>query len=218
MTTLIVARHGNTFEDGETPRRVGARTDLPLTARGRLQGRAIGLWLKDNTLIPDVVYSSVLQRTVETAKLAVQETGVKQPVFQLAIFNEIDYGPDEDRPEDEVVARIGKDALKAWEEQAVVPEGWKADPAAIIDNWQGFGRRVREHDDNEIVLAVTSNGIARFAPHLTGDFDGFAAAHGLKLATGALGILRHADNRWTVEHWNIRPPLPASNEHSESAS
>jgi transcriptional regulator GlxA family with amidase domain len=31
MTTLIIARHGNTFEDGETPRRVGARTDLPLS-------------------------------------------------------------------------------------------------------------------------------------------------------------------------------------------
>ena len=31
---LILARHGNTFEAGETPVWVGAREDLPLTARG----------------------------------------------------------------------------------------------------------------------------------------------------------------------------------------
>ena len=30
MTTrLIIARHGNTFEKGQTPTRVGGRTDLP---------------------------------------------------------------------------------------------------------------------------------------------------------------------------------------------
>ena len=27
MTTLIIARHGNTFGKGDTPTRVGARTD-----------------------------------------------------------------------------------------------------------------------------------------------------------------------------------------------
>ena len=211
MTTLIIARHGNTFESGEKPRRVGARTDLPLTEKGRMQGRAIGLWLKENKLMPDVVYSSTLSRTVETAKLAVQETGVKQPVYQLAIFNEIDYGPDEDKTEDDVIARIGAPAIKAWDEHAIVPDGWKADPTAIIQNWVGFGHRIREHDDNEVILAVTSNGIARFAPHLTGDFEGFAATHDLKIATGALGILRYADGRWVVESWNIKPALPSIN-------
>ena len=30
MKTLIIARHGNTFRPGETPTRVGSRTDLPL--------------------------------------------------------------------------------------------------------------------------------------------------------------------------------------------
>ena len=34
MTRLVIVRHGNTFEAGEPPRRIGARTDLPLTATG----------------------------------------------------------------------------------------------------------------------------------------------------------------------------------------
>ncbi len=204
MTTLIIARHGNTFESGETPRRVGARTDMPLTETGREQARAIGLYLKDNKLIPDVVYASQLQRTQETAKLAIKESGVTNPVFALDIFNEIDYGPDENKTEEEVIARIGTDAIQKWDEQTIVPPGWDADPKAIIQNWLDFAEQIRAHDDNETVLVVTSNGIARFAPHLTGNFASFADTHGLKLATGALAILKYQNN-WIVEKWNLKP-------------
>lgn len=196
MTTLIIARHGNTFEEGERPRRVGARTDLPLTEKGREQARAIGRYLKENKLIPDVVYSSPLQRTKETAKLAIKETGVTNPVFELDIFNEIDYGPDENKPEEDVIARIGAQALKDWDERALVPPGWNADPQIIIQNWQGFADQIRAHDDNETALVVTSNGIARFAPHITGDFESFRQKHGIKLSTGGLWIFTFRDGLW----------------------
>ena len=205
MTTLIIARHGNTFDPGDTPTRVGARTDLKLVEKGIEQARAIGRYLKDNRLIPDTVYSSALQRTYDTAKIAVKESGVTNPVFQLNIFNEIDYGPDENKPEDEVIARIGANAIADWDENAVVPPGWKADPALIIKNWIGFAEQVRAHDDNETALVVTSNGIARFAPHITGDFEGFKAAHPLKLATGALGIFVFENGGWALKHWNLQP-------------
>lgn len=211
MTTLIIARHGNTFESGEPPRRVGARTDLPLTEKGRMQARGIGLWLKENSLLPDVVYSSRLKRTIETAQLAVIESGLKQPVFQLEIFNEIDYGPDENKTEEDVIARLGAQALKDWDEQATVPDGWNTDPETIIRNWQGFADSIRAHDDNETILAVTSNGTARFAPYITGDYDSFAARHDIKLATGAVGVMKFADGQWVVGGWNIKPALPALN-------
>ena len=41
MTQLLIVRHGNTFETGETPRRVGLRTDLPLSSSGRKQANAL---------------------------------------------------------------------------------------------------------------------------------------------------------------------------------
>lgn len=205
MTTLIIARHGNTFEAGEPPRRVGGRTDLPLTQKGYEQARAIGRYLKANKMIPDVVYVSNLIRTQETAKTAIKESGVTNPIFTLDIFNEIDYGPDENKTEDEVIARIGAQAIKDWDERGIVPAGWLADPDAIIKSWQGFADQAYTHDDNETVLVVTSNGIARFAPHITGDYEGFLAAHSPKLATGALGILKHDSSGWRVEGWNIKP-------------
>ena len=52
MKTLIIARHGNTFRPGETPTRVGSRTDLPLVEEER--GRGIGRWLKQLGRNPEI--------------------------------------------------------------------------------------------------------------------------------------------------------------------
>ena len=204
MTTLIIARHGNTFGPDDAPTRVGKHTDLPLVDSGREQARRIGMYLREQRLIPDVVYASNLQRTQETAQLAIRESGVTNPVFTLDMFDEIDYGPDENKAEEEVIARIGADAIAAWDERAEVPEGWVVDPDQIIKNWHDFGEQIRAHDDGETVLVVTSNGIARFAPYLTGDFEGFRAAHNIKLATGALGVLVY-EGGWQVKEWGFRP-------------
>lgn len=204
MTILIIARHGNTFEKGETPRRVGARTDLPLVDSGRIQARSIGHWLKHNKFYPEAVYSSQLQRTKETAEIALKEAGYKEPVFPLAIFNEIDYGPDENQTEETVIARLGEQSLHDWDDHAVVPEGWNFDPDKCIEDWKNFAGHIVE-DKQSCVMVVTSNGTARFAPHITGDFDGFKSAFPLKLSTGSIGIFEYEDGRWVVRAWNIKP-------------
>lgn len=205
MTTLIIARHGNTFGEGEAPRRIGWRTDLPLTETGRAQARALGVYLKDNGLLPDAVFTGRTRRTIETAEIAMIGAGQALYIQPDGFFNEIGYGPDENRTEDDVRARVGAAALKEWDEKAVVPPGWEADPAEIIDGWRAFAGRIANDYRGCAVMAVTSNGIARFAPHLTGDFEAFRVKHGLKLATGALAVMRHKGGVWRVEGWNVRP-------------
>lgn len=203
MTTLIIARHGNTFESGETPRRVGARTDLPLTETGKSQARAIGHWLKSKGLYPEAVYSSQLQRTIETAKLALDEAGYKEPVFPLAIFNEVDYGPDEDKTDDVVKARIGEDALRAWEDNSVVPDGWVFDPEKCIADWQNFAAHIVD-DEQDCILVVTSNGIARFAPHITQDPHSVYGDKSPKISTGAICVFTYENGRWICQEWNLK--------------
>src|ERR1044071_3987785 len=117
MTTLIIARHGNTFSPTDTVTYVGARTDLSLVESGIEQAKALGRYLKENKLIPDVVYASALTRAQETAKLAIKESGVSNPLYTLDIFNEIDYGPDENKPKEDIIKRIGAEALKKWDEE-----------------------------------------------------------------------------------------------------
>src|SRR5581483_3833292 len=59
MTTLIIARHGNTFSLGETVTRVGI-TDLPLVESGLKQGLQLGTYLRANHLLPDIIFTSKL--------------------------------------------------------------------------------------------------------------------------------------------------------------
>lgn len=203
MTQLLIARHGNTFGPGDTPTRVGARTDLPLVESGFEQARRLGTYLEKNNLTPDIIYTSELKRTQQTAEYA--QTGA--PITALTCFNEIDYGPDENKPEDEVIRRIGQEAMHAWNQEARVPPGWCVNPKTIIQDWLDFGDTMKQQHPGKIILVVTSNGIARFAPYLTGDFAGFSQRYTLKLKTGALCSLKasNSDQTWAVTDWNLRP-------------
>jgi len=200
MKTLIIARHGNTFRKGETPTRVGARTDLPLVEEER--GRGIGLYLKKHGLQPDRILAAPLQRTLKTAELAAEELHFADAVQADARFIEVDYGPDENKTEDEVIARIGEDAINLWNTEAIVPNGWKVDVAAIIANWQALAAEVKE---GETLLCVSSNGTIRFAPHLTGDYAGFCAAHDIKVPTGGVCIFTSEDGaNWICREWGVK--------------
>jgi probable phosphoglycerate mutase len=204
-TRLLIARHGNTFTPDQTPTRVGLHTDLPLVQSGQDQATRLAIYLKDNDLTPDKIYTSVLKRTIEMGQIVEDVIGKEVPQTQHSMFNEIDYGPDENMPEDAVIQRIGQDAITAWNKKTTVPDGWIVDPNQIIKDWISFGDTCNDQHQGQTVLAITSNGVARFSPHLTGDFDGFSGD--LKISTGALCILEKSDDNdhWTIIDWNIRP-------------
>jgi 2,3-bisphosphoglycerate-dependent phosphoglycerate mutase len=206
MTTLLIARHGNTFGPQDLIRRVGI-TDLPLVASGLIQGRQLGEYLLTHQLMPDVIFTSTLKRTIQTAEEAQHAMNISLPIQSLSMFNEIDYGPDENQTEEQVVARVGKEALQAWEEQAIVPQGWQVNPLEIIENWKKFAQRLRQEYAGKTCLTITSNGIARFSPHLTGEFAKFSIQHRIKISTGSFCIFTHqgSSDIWQCEGWDIKP-------------
>lgn len=204
VTTLIIARHGNTFAPGEPPRRVGRLTDLPLVASGEEQAVRLGKYLKEHLLIPDRIVTSTLQRTQQTALLAAQAMGWGGTSESSPLFDELDYGPDENRDESDVRARLGEAALRQWEEQGVLPpgSGWSPDAATLRQCWRDFATELFVTAPQRKTLVVTSNGVARFALSLT---EGEKPS--LKLATGGFGVLtrRNDESFWRVVGWNIRP-------------
>ena len=223
MKTLIIARHGNTFRKGETPTRVGGRTDLPLVEEER--GRGIGKYLAKLGLTPTRILAAPLQRTMSTAALAAEELGNPCPVQPDARFLEVDYGPDENQTEEATKLRLGTDiaksqgtdpatlsaeqldalgeqAIELWNAQAIVPLGWKVDVQQIITNWSELASEVQ---DGEVLLCVSSNGTIRFAPHITGDYAGFCAEHDIKVATGGVCIFTSEDgSTWTCREWGVK--------------
>ncbi len=197
-TQLFIVRHGNTFDAGDVVTRVGGRTDLALSVSGRAQAAALAAQFAGAGVRFVSARTSPLKRTRATAE-AILAAQADAPELESALFlREIDYGPDENRPEDEVVARIGADALAAWEREGVPPPGWRVDPDALVGNWQQLFAKLDGAGGAHLV--VTSNGIARFALKAAG-----AADHELKLKTGAYGVIELADGAVSVAQWNVRP-------------
>ncbi len=223
MKTLVIARHGNTFRPGETPTRVGARTDLPLVEEERARG--IGLYLKKLGIIPSRILAAPLQRTRRTAELAAEALGNPCPIQIENRLVEIDYGPDENQTEQAVALRLGRvtaqaagqdpselteneleslgiSAIDLWNTQAILPDGWIADPAALIETWRSLAASIAE---DETLLCVSSNGTIRFAPHITGDYANFCATHDIKVPTGGVCIFTAQPGKpWQCSKWGIK--------------
>lgn len=203
MTTRIIfARHGNTFAPGETPLRVGAKTDLDLVETTR--GTGIGLWLVKHDMVPDAIFSGPLKRQYQTAILAALAMDINPKTIKISHdFSEINYGPDEAKTEEELVARIGQDAIDKWNKDATVPDGWEINPNAVIKSWQDFADMVSRDYHDKTVLVASSNGTMRFIPYITGDFEAFSNTHDIKVPTGGVCVFEQETpgENWTCKLW-----------------
>ena len=201
-TQVLIVRHGNTFAPGETPRRVGGRTDLPLVEYEK--SKAIGRYLC-HSFTPDQVFCSPLLRTQQTAQIALEQASLGHVPFQLDDqFIEIDYGPDENKIEQDVIDRIGVDALQAWNEHAIVPDGWDVDTETLKQSWHQFFNKARTEYSGKRLLVVTSNGVARFAPDIL--LQTSKAIKSLKMKTGHMSLFKlNPKALWECEFWDQDP-------------
>lgn len=205
VTKLIIIRHGNTFDKGDICLRVGAKTDLKLSKSGIEQAVILGKYLKREKIIPEVVFSSKLKRTYQTAEIAFNEAGISRKIEKLDIFNEIDYGLDEGKPEEEVLARIGKEAMELWDTYAKVPDGWLFNSQKAIENWQIFAKMISEKYTDKITMVFTSNGIARFSPYIATNLEEFSKNNSIKISTTSICTFINCGLNWEIKSWNIKP-------------
>jgi probable phosphoglycerate mutase len=192
--TLYIVRHGNTFDKGDEILRVGGRTDLPLSQSGNDQAAALAEAFRNASL--DACFSSPLKRTMQTAEAICQSKNIE--IQHAEFLREIDYGPDEGKPETEVIARLGEDALQGWEDNTVVPTGWNVDPQYYRTHWAKFIATL----EAQSTLVVTSNGVARFL------LDALSLqVEDRKMKTGSVSKLTRVDGKWELQFWGLRPPF-----------
>ena len=192
MSRLYIVRHGNTFDKGDVVLRVGRKTDLPLSSSGIEQAKALNAHLADVKF--DLAYSSDLKRTRQTIEIVM---GHGNFIFSDAL-TEIDYGPDEGKPESDVVKRLGQAAIDLWNEKSIPPEGWLVEAEQIRADWVQFLARLPR---NKNIIVLTSNGTARFLLDIVK--NGQSAER--KLRTGSYGVVNLSDTGPELESWNIRP-------------
>ena len=159
MTRLILMRHGNTFEEGQIPFQVGASSDLPLTAYGRVQAEEMAKFLAVEGLSPEAIFSGKLKRQAESAQIIADFFNLK--VQNAAALTEIDYGLWEGLSSDAIREQWPKEYAE-WNDEAkwqshIFRGGYEAHLKGLI----GWMDELRHLFCNKTVFAVTSNGLLR---------------------------------------------------------
>lgn len=200
---LILFRHGNTFETGQTPMWVGARTDLPLTAEGEAQAKRAAAYVRQKAGSLSAIMAGPLQRTRRFADIIAAQVCLSVAVDPR--LREIDYGLWEGLDSDVIKERYGAPALENWETKNIWPEGmnWSPPFDVVMESLRSFLQE--QHGQlkasSALRLAVTSNGILR----LLHDLVAGNAESAAKVKTGHYCRLVPADDGWTIQTWNASP-------------
>ncbi len=199
--SLFLLRHGNTFESHETPRQVGARTDLPLTQYGQAQAAFFANYLKINNIIPSTIYAGSLKRQTETAQIVGKTLNVENKIATgIAALNEIDYGLWEGLTTEEI-CRHWKEEHQLWDACGIWQNHFKGTQEGHIKNIGEWLKNLSNaYAAGDTVVAVTSNGILRFFNQLVKNGVGQS-----KVKTGHFCELILLKSSLHIVSWNQDP-------------
>ena len=209
MYELILLRHGRS-QWNEKNLFTGWH-DCPLAPAGRDEARRAGELLAEAGLLPEVAHTSVLQRAIETAEIALAAAGRSWiPVRRSWRLNERHYGDLTGLDKAETAARHGAERVRIWRRSfRVAPppirDGHPMDPAGDpayaelapelvprTESLADVGDRLLPHWHDEVVpdlragravlVSAHGNSLRALIKHLDGIGDDEIA--GLDLPTG----------------------------------
>ena len=189
MTEIVLVRHGET-EWSAAGRHTG-RTDVPLTAQGERQAKAVIPLLEGREFA--LVLSSPLQRAVRTAEIA----GL--PNVELdADLREWDYGGYEGLTTPEI--RDRRPGWFLWRDG--VPDGESlADVGARAD--RAISRIRRALDDGDVAVVAHGHFLRVLGARWV-RLDPSCGAH-LALDTATVSVLGFEHAEPVIRHWNQAP-------------
>jgi 2,3-bisphosphoglycerate-dependent phosphoglycerate mutase len=168
MAELILLRHGESQWNREN--RFTGWIDVPLSPRGEAEARAAGEKLRGRRI--DKLYTSVLVRATETARIALEAAGIGEvPSERDAALNERMYGELQGKNKAEAAEKFGADQVKLWRRSYDVrPPGGEslADTAArVLPYWE---RRILPdvRAGKNVLVVAHGNSLRALVMHLDG--------------------------------------------------
>ena len=111
--TLILLRHGQSTWNQENL--FTGWVDVPLTDKGRVEGRRAGELLAEAGLLPDVLHTSLLKRAIHTANLTLEAADRDWiDVRRSWRLNERHYGALQGKDKAQTLAEYGQDQFMSW--------------------------------------------------------------------------------------------------------
>ncbi len=162
MKTLVLLRHGESQWNREN--RFTGWVDVPLSETGMREAERAGQLMRDEGLVFDVAYTSLLKRAIKTLWVALE--GLDQmwlPVHRTWRLNERMYGALQGLDKAETVKKHGEEQVKLWRRSFDVPPP----PLDRADkSWPGLDPRYAKLRPEEIPQSESlKDTIGRFLPY-----------------------------------------------------
>jgi 2,3-bisphosphoglycerate-dependent phosphoglycerate mutase len=162
MHKLVLLRHGESTWNQEN--RFTGWTDVDLTEKGRAEAKTAGQLLKAGGFDFDLVFTSLLKRSIRTSIIALDELDrLWLPVRRSWRLNERHYGALQGLNKAETAAKHGEAQVKIWRRAYAI-----APPPLSPDDPRGAARDVRYSDVAPSDLPLTESlkdTVARFLPY-----------------------------------------------------
>ncbi|MBI8999572.1 phosphoglyceromutase [Corynebacterium sp. CCM 9185] len=159
---LILLRHGQSQWNASN--QFTGWVDVDLTDKGRAEARRGGELLRENDILPDVVYTSLQRRAINTANIALDAADRHWiPVVRDWRLNERHYGALQGLNKAETKDKYGEEQFMAWRRSYDTPPP-ALDPDSEFS--QAHDPRYADLDtvpDTECLKDV----VARFVPYFT---------------------------------------------------
>jgi len=187
ITRVFLVRHGATILTAED--RFAGSTDVPLSNEGREQARRLALRLRSHQIA--AVYASPLGRTVETARILAEASGLK--VQTRPALREISHGRWEQMTRAEVAQKF-PDEADAWEKDpfTFAPRDGESGLAVTARALPALLEIVRAHP-GENVLVVSHKATIRLLISSLLGFDPRRYRDNLDQSPAALNIVDFKD-------------------------
>jgi 2,3-bisphosphoglycerate-dependent phosphoglycerate mutase len=118
--TLILLRHGNSLWNQQNL--FTGWVDVELSDQGRSEAKRAGELLAESGLKPDLLYTSLLQRAISTANIALEEAGRSWiEVKRSWRLNERHYGALQGKDKAQTLAEYGPEQFQIWRRSFDVP-------------------------------------------------------------------------------------------------
>jgi len=212
MALCYFIRHGETAWNAEG--RLCGRTDVPLSAAGRRQARALARRLK--SLPVAAIYSSPLSRALETAHLIGQATGLRPiPDDRLT---ELNYGDWEGRTF-AGIRRAYPEVFRAWvaDPGRVAPPGGETGEE-LVRRATSFLDHLASRILRGNVVVVCHKTVCRLVICHILSLPLSEYRRRLAMDNAALNILQQSEEGWRLVRMNDTSHLPARAATPESST
>jgi len=163
--TLILLRHGQS--EWNQKNLFTGWVDVRLTEQGQSEAKRAGELLREHDMLPDVLYTSVLSRAIQTSNLALDEADrLWIPVKRSWRLNERHYGALQGLNKAETLEKYGEEQFMEWRRSFDTP------PPALDDasEWsQANDPRYAEIDGDRPNTECLKDVIARLVPYWEGE-------------------------------------------------